>query len=343
MRAVVIEQFSRLPTVHDVPEPAPPPDAVVVQVEATGLCRSDWHGYVGHDRDIRLPHVPGHEFVGRVVRTGAGVRTVRPGDRILTPFVCGCGSCAQCLAGNAQVCPHQTQPGFTHWGSFAEQVLVRHADFNAVVLADDTDVRDLVGLGCRFATAYRGLHARARVRAGERVAVLGCGGVGQSAVMIAAALGAEVIAVDIRGAALDLARRAGASSVLNSRGLAAREIATELRQGWGDIDVTVEALGLEVTAAAALLALVPGGRHLQLGLFAEEPVLPVSRVIREELSVLGSHGMAAADYPPMLDLVTSGRLRPAELVTRELGLDEAPQALASMDTAGQPGVTVIRP
>ncbi|GAB3044918.1 alcohol dehydrogenase catalytic domain-containing protein [Sediminivirga luteola] len=343
MRAVLLESFRTLPGVRTVPDPEPHEDAVVVRVEATGLCRSDWHAWAGHDAGVTVPHVPGHEFVGRVVRVGSGVHRVAAGDRITVPFVCGCGDCLQCRAGNAQVCPRQTQPGFTHWGSFAELVEVRHADFNAVEVPEDADARDLVGLGCRFATAFRGLHGRARVRPGERVAVFGCGGVGLSAVMIAAALGARVIAVDISQDALALAERHGAEATVNSTGLEPAEIAARITAGEGTVPVTVEALGLEATAQAALLSLSPGGRHVQIGLFADEPSLPVGRMIALELSFLGAHGMAAADYPPMLDLVARGQLKPGRLVTRELGLDEVPGALATMAERPWPGVTVITP
>lgn len=388
MRAVVFDSFGQAPALRQVPDPTAPADGVVVQVEATGLCRSDWHGWAGHDPGIALPHVPGHEFVGRVVARGTHVRRVQVGDRIITPFVCGCGSCPQCASGNAQVCPNQTQPGFTHWGSYAERVVVRNADFNAITVAADLDPVGLVSLGCRFATSFRALHQRAQVRPGERVAVFGAGGVGLSAVMIAAALGAEVVAVDVSAAALDLARQAGAHHVVQvpahrgagsapgtdaetdgsqapttsgspqveqppekvagpttqapGAGDSPQEVAEQVRR-FGPVHITVEALGNHHTAAAALWTLAPRGRHVQIGLFPTDPVLPIGRVIADEIAVLGSHGMAAADYQPMLDLIGAGRLRPADLVTRRLSLAEAPQALMAIADRPHPGMTVILP
>lgn len=351
MRAVVFDSFGVTPAVQQVPDLRPLPDAVVVEVEATGLCRSDWHGWVGHDRDIALPHVPGHEFVGRITATGEQVRRLRTGQRIITPFVCGCGTCSQCTSGNAQVCPHQTQPGFTHWGSFAEQVVVRHADFNAIVVTDDLNPLALVGLGCRFATAFRGLHQRAAVQPGERVAVFGAGGVGLSAVMIASALGAEVIAVDVAQQALELARAAGAAHVVRAGqpddatgagDQAPAELAEQVR-ALGPVHVSVEALGLAETASAAVLSLAPRGRHVQIGLFPTEPVLPVGRIIAEEITFLGSHGMAAAQYRPMVDLIDAGTLRPETLVTRQIGLAQAAEALSTMADQHHPGMTVIVP
>jgi alcohol dehydrogenase len=211
VRAVVFDAFGADPEVREVPVPEPPPGGAVIRVEATGLCRSDWHGWQGHDPDIRvLPHVPGHEFSGVVEAVGTGVVSWRPGDRVTAPFVCACGSCAACEAGDQQVCERQTQPGFTHWGSFAEYVAIHHAEVNLVRLPGEMTFSTAASLGCRFATAYRAITAVGRVRPQEWVAVHGCGGVGLSAVMIAAAAGARVVAVDVSPGALELARRFGA-------------------------------------------------------------------------------------------------------------------------------------
>ncbi|MCA0419207.1 MAG: alcohol dehydrogenase catalytic domain-containing protein, partial [Proteobacteria bacterium] len=120
MKAVVYEAFGQAPELRILPDPTPEPHSVIIKVEATGLCRSDWHGWVGHDPDIRLPHVPGHELAGVIAAVGRSVVRFREGDRVTVPFVSGCGSCPQCHSGNQQVCDDQFQPGFTHWGSFAE-------------------------------------------------------------------------------------------------------------------------------------------------------------------------------------------------------------------------------
>ena len=128
MKALLYHSFKSPPEVVDVPMPVPKPHGALIRVSATGLCRSDWHGWMGHDPDISLPHVPGHEFVGVVESVGSQVRDYRPGDRVTAPFVCGCGRCPQCKLGNQQVCDHQSQPGFTHWGSFATHVAMEYAD-----------------------------------------------------------------------------------------------------------------------------------------------------------------------------------------------------------------------
>ncbi|MGP4045635.1 zinc-dependent alcohol dehydrogenase family protein [Streptomyces sp. 2A115] len=342
MRAVVFERYGEPAEVRDVPDPVPAPHGVVVRVEATGLCRSDWHGWQGHDPDITLPHVPGHELAGTVEAVGGLVTGWRPGDRVTVPFVCACGSCASCAAGDQQVCERQTQPGFTHWGSFAEYVALDHADVNLVAVADELSFGTAASLGCRFATAFRAVVAQGRVAPGEWVAVHGCGGVGLSAVMIAAAAGARVVAVDLSPRALDLARKFGAAECVDaSAGGGAAEAVRELTGGGAHL--SLDALGSPVTCAASVNGLRRRGRHVQVGLLPQDPVLPMARVIGLELELLGSHGMPAHAYPPMLESVRAGVLRPDLLVTSTIPLDEAPAALAAMGTAPGAGVTVIEP
>ncbi|MER5874058.1 zinc-dependent alcohol dehydrogenase family protein [Streptomyces sp. NPDC002044] len=344
MRAVVFERYGEQAEVREVADPAPPAGGVVVRVEATGLCRSDWHGWMGHDPDIVLPHVPGHELAGVVEAVGAGVTGWRAGDRVTAPFVCACGRCAECAAGQHQVCARQTQPGFTHWGSFAEYVALDHADVNLVAVPDGLAYTTAAGLGCRFATAFRAVVARGRVAAGEWVAVHGCGGVGLSAVMIAAAAGARVVAVDTSPEALDLARKFGAAHTVDAT---AGDTAAAVREVTGaGAHLSLDALGSPVTAAASVTGLRRRGRHVQVGLLPEAgggAVLPMERVIGWELEILGSHGMAAHAYPPMMELVRSGVLRPDLLVTSVIPLDAAPAALAAMGSAAGRGVTVIQP
>jgi alcohol dehydrogenase len=348
MRAVVFERYGEPAEVRDVPDPVPAPHGVVVRVEATGLCRSDWHGWQGHDPDITLPHVPGHELAGTVEAVGALVTDWRPGDRVTVPFVCACGTCASCAAGDQQVCERQTQPGFTHWGSFAQYVALDHADVNLVAVPDDLSFGTAASLGCRFATAFRAVVAQGRVAPGEWVAVHGCGGVGLSAVMIAAAAGARVVAVDLSPRALELARKFGAAECVDasraSRFSRADDTAEAVRElTGGGAHLSLDALGSPVTCAASVNSLRRRGRHVQVGLLPQDPVLPMSRVIGLELELLGSHGMPAHAYPPMLESVRAGVLRPDLLVTSAIPLDAAPAALAAMGTAPGAGVTVIEP
>ena len=343
MRAVWFDRFGRLPELREVADPEPSAAGVVVRVEATGLCRSDWHGWSGHDSDIGLPHVPGHELVGVIDAVGPLVRRFVVGQRVTVPFVCACGDCPECASGNAQVCRNQTQPGFTHWGSYADKVALHHADVNLIAVPDDLDAGAAALLGCRFATSYRGLVHQAKLTAGETVVVIGCGGVGLSAVMIGRALGARVIAVDISADALTAAARAGAEFTVNSSGLSDDAVVERIRLlADGGAQVSVEALGRENTVGIAIRSLATRGRHVQIGLLAEDPRLPLGLVIGRELAVLGSHGMPASDYPELLKLVIDGRLRPQDLISLRIGLEDAPAALVAM-SAPEPaaGVTLI--
>lgn len=345
MRAVVYREFGVIPALETVADPVAGDLGAVIRVEACGLCRSDWHGWMGHDPDIRLPHVPGHEFAGVVESVGPRVERWRPGDRVTAPFIGACGTCAACLADAQQVCERQTQPGFTHHGSFAEYVRVDHADINLVGLPDAIDFTTAAGLGCRVATAFRAVRDQGEVVEGQWVAVHGCGGVGLSAVMIARALGARVVAVDVSPGALALATRLGADEVVDAS--AERDPAAAVRARTdGGAHVSLDAFGSEETCAASIESLRWHGRHVQVGLLPAStgrPRLPMDRVVALELALVGSHGMAAHAYGPLIDLVLQGALRPDLLVTGQLTLDEAPEALATMDTSAPPGTRVIHP
>lgn len=344
MRAVVIDGVRVQPEVRDVPAPAAPPGGVVVRVLATGLCRSDWHGWAGHDDDIVFPHVPGHELAGQIAEVGAGVEGWTAGDRVTVPFVCACGRCEWCRAGNGQVCPDQQQPGFTHWGSFAEYVALHAADANLVALPEQVVYATAAGLGCRFATAYRALAGRARVAEGEWVTVVGAGGVGLSAVMIARALGGRAIAVDRNPEALAVASALGAEHVILADGTDVPAAVADLTGGGGH--VAVDAVGSEQTCSDAILSLRRRGRHVQVGLLPPidgHPRIPMARAIGWELDLLGSHGMAAADYPAMMALIADGSLQPQRLIERTVGLAEAATLLPTFDRATVAGMTMIDP
>ena len=345
MKAMIFESFGEAPDIRDVPAPDPAPDGVVIEVRATGLCRSDWHGWMGHDTDIRLPHVPGHEFAGVVSAVGRDVRRFRVGERVTVPFIAACGDCGECRSGNQQVCEHQFQPGFTHWGSFAEYVAIEHADGNLVRLPDDLDDATAASLGCRFATSFRAVVDQARVRGGEWVAVHGAGGVGLSAIMIAASLGAQVVAVDVSDDKLEVARAMGAAATVNARSVtdvveAVREITA------GGAQASLDALGHPETCFNSIANLRRRGRHVQVGLMLGEhatPEIPMARVIAHELEIYGSHGMQAWRYGAMLGMIRAGTLRPQRLIGETISLEAAIPALTAMGHRAPDRITLIDP
>lgn len=267
---------------------------------------------------------------------GADVTRWREGDRVTVPFTNACGTCATCATGHHQICDDQRQPGFTHWGAFAELVRLDWADVNLVALPEDMGFAAAASLGCRFATAWRAVLQVGRARAGEWVTVLGCGGVGLSAIMIARAAGARVVALDVSPAALEMARSVGAEVAV--------EAGTDVRDvTGGGAHLSLDAIGHPAAVDASVRGLRKHGRHVQVGLLPEPAAVPMDVVIARELELRGSHGLAAHAYPAMLDLVAAGRLDPARLITRRIGLDEVPDALAAMSTSSPAGVTVIAP
>lgn len=344
MKAVTFTEFTGPLAVTTVPDPTPADDGVVIQVLATGICRSDWHGWQGHDPDIKqFPHVPGHESAGTVVAVGKSVERWQEGTRVTVPFVCGCGNCPECLSGNAQVCDDQCQPGFTQWGSFADYVAIRHADTNLVSLPPEVDFVTAASLGCRFSTAFRAIVAQGQVTAGQWVAVHGCGGLGLSAITIAQALGAQIIAIDINEDNLKLAQSFGAVATINAQREPDVVSAIQAISKRG-VHVSLDALGSAATCRDSLLCLRKRGRHVQVGLLAGDdfqPRLPLEVVIARELEMVGSHGMQAARYEDMLNMITTGRLDPHPLVGRTISLDRAPQALEQMGQFYHAGITVI--
>ncbi|MBO6794409.1 MAG: zinc-dependent alcohol dehydrogenase family protein [Balneolaceae bacterium] len=343
MKAAIYHEFQGPITIEVVDDPAPSDDGVIIEVKATGLCRSDWHGWMGHDPDIKLPHVPGHELAGIVTAVGKNVERVKVGDRVTTPFVCGCGLCPQCVSGNHQVCDHQSQPGFTHWGSFAEFVAIDYADTNIVPLPDDIDFVTAATLGCRFITSFRAIVDQAKVRGGEFVVIHGCGGIGLSAIMIANALGAKVIGVDINKHSLEMAKTLGADYIINAKNHSG--LVEHIRElTGGGAHVSMDALGSQETCFNSIANLRKRGRHLQVGLVTGDhlhPKIPMDKVIADELEIYGSHGMQAFKYPEMLNMISSGKLAPQKMISKTISLEEATFILPKMNEFKHSGVLVI--
>jgi len=343
MKSVYYEEFGKKISIEHLPDPVTPENGVVIHVKATGLCLSDWHGWMGNDPDITLPHVPGHELAGVIQAVGKGVNRWSVGDRVTLPFVCGCGICPQCISGNQQVCDDQFQPGFTHWGSFAELVAIDRADINLVRLPEELDYVAAATLGCRFVTSFRAIVDQAKASTGQWVAVYGCGGVGLSAIMIANALGANVIAIDIRDDKLELAREVGASITINATHI--DDVAGGIIEGTnGGAHISLDALGSQETCYNSIASLRKHGKHVQVGLMTGDyrhPTIPMDRVIAHELQIIGSHGMQAYRYEDVFEIIRSGKLNPEKLVGKLISLEDVPQELACMDKFDGIGVTMI--
>lgn len=344
MRASVLREFCAAPEVEVVADPPCPRDGAVIKLLACGVCRSDHHAWVGADPDVELPHVMGHELAGEVVECGRDVARFAAGDPVTAPFILGCGSCPECLGGDSTICGRQDVIGFTRWGAFAELIAIPNADFNLVRLPESLSAEAAAGMGCRMATAFRALADRAVLRPGETLAVHGCGGVGLSAVMIAGAIGAEVIAVDVSERALELARGFGAAHAINaaSGDDPARQI---IELTGGGADASIDALGREATFLGSIRSLRRRGRHVQIGMpvgvdsVVSLPLLET--VYSRQISICGSRGASPGRFGDLFGLLGKAGFDPGRLVTGRIPLSRAGEALEAMDSGSAAGFTVI--
>jgi len=350
MRAAVLKEHREPLVVEDRPRPDPEADGIVVRTEACGICRSDWHAWQGHGGwiDSRVPtdFVLGHEPAGTVVAVGDDVATLAAGDQVVVPFTLGCGTCAYCTTDRAQICPNRRTIGFSPDtpGAFAECLHVPAAEFNAVRLPDAVSPTEMAALGCRFVTAYHGLAHRADPDPGDWIAVHGCGGVGLSAIQIAAATGARPVAVDIDDRSLSLASELGARAVVDASEVddvpAAIADITD-----GGADVSLDALGVAETCRNSVRCLDRGGTHVQIGLTTDEEAgevsLPIDLVTAEEREILGSYGIPPTQYDEVFGLLETDAVDPGALVTDRVGLDDVPDRLAAMGTYDNVGVEVV--
>lgn len=343
MKALVMTEFRGPLSVETVPDPACPPDGAIVRLEACGVCRSDHHAWSGADPDVALPHVMGHEMAGVVEEVGPQVRGIRRGDRVTAPFILACGHCPDCRGGRATICADQAVIGFTIPGAFAQFIAVPRADFNLVPLPDSLAMTHSAGMGCRVTTAWRGLTERGGLRAGEWLSVHGCGGVGLSAVLIAAALGARVAAVDVNPEALRLARALGAEVTIDASAGAVPEAIRDATGGGAH--VALDALGIRATFDDGLRALRRQGRYVQIGMpLGEDAIVPLpllELIYARELSISGSRGIGAPGFADLLSLIDGGRLDVSALVTETISLAEVESRLRAMDDFAGCGVSVV--
>ena len=340
MRAAVIRQYRADLSLETVPDPVCEPDGVVVKVLACGICRSDWHGWVGEHAKVKPGAIPGHEYCGEVVEAGPLAGWIA-GDKIIAPFILACGECPECRSGQTTTCRAQRVPGFGEPGAYAEYISVPHAH-NLTRLPDFLTPALAAGLGCRVTTAYHALTGRAGLQAGEWLAIHGTGGIGLSALLIGKALGARIVAVDVVADRLTHALSLGAEHVINA---AEGDTAARIREvTGGGAHVSIEALGIEATANASIECLRPLGRHVQVGLPTGHTAtmqINMNAVYMKQLALFGTRGMPAWRYPSLLSLIETGRVDVRPIVARHVGLSQASGELRAFDGPMPPGVAVI--
>lgn len=347
MKALVLTGFKKKLEVLDMPDPSLTPTGVIIRVEANGICRSDWHFWMGDwdwiGLNVELPHILGHEFSGVIEEVGSQVTKYKRGDRVVVPHAHGDGTCEYCVTGHSNLCDNGSIAGTTYPGGYGRYVHVPDADRNVFLLPEKVSFEAAAGLGCRFMTAFHGLVDQAQVKPGEWVAVHGCGGVGLSVVHIATAIGAKVIAVDINNDSLKLAKEQGAAITINGKEKDAVKEIVEITQG--GVHVAVDALGVAATCQNAINSLRKRGRLLQLGLTSREEKgmisLPIDLVVVKELSIIGSANMPASRFPDMMRMVESDMLKPQQMITKTVGIEEAGEILMSMGEFKTTGISVI--
>lgn len=340
MRAAVLREYNAPLSIEDVADPACPEDGVVLRVDACGVCRSDWHGWVGEHPRVKPGQIQGHEYCGEVVAAGPRA-TYRVGDQVVAPFILACGTCPSCQSGAQNTCPNQRLPGFVEPGAFAQYVAVPF-DHNLSRLPESLSPTVAAGLGCRVTTAWHGLTGRAGLRTGEWLAVHGTGGVGLSALILGQALGARVICVDVVPEKLAHAKSLGAEHVVDARD---GDVGARIKElTGGGTHVSVEALGIEATVNGSIECLRPLGRHVQLGLPTGHTArmnVNMNAVYMGNLAIFASRGMPSWRYPSLLDLITRGVVDMSPLIARTVALSDASGELAAFNGPTAPGVAVI--
>ena len=339
MRAAVVRDFNEDLSIETVDDPTCPDNGVVMEVASCGVCRSDYHGWTGGHPKVQNGSILGHEYCGTVVEAGAHAQH-KVGDRLIAPFILGCGSCLACHTGASNTCANQIVPGFGAPGAYAEYVAVPF-DHNLVHLPETLSPALAAGLGCRVTTAWHALTDRADVKAGEWVAIHGTGGIGLSALLLAKMLGAQVVVVDIVEEKLTHAKQHGADATVNAATTDTAEAIREITGGGAQ--VSIEALGIEVTTNASVDCLAILGRHVQVGMPAGSGMMEINMraIYSKQLAFFGTRGMPSWKYPSLLGMIERGEVDISPMVAREIPLSGASAELRAMRGPTPPGTAVI--
>lgn len=339
MRAAVVREFNADLSIETVPDPDCPANGVVLEVAACGVCRSDFHGWVGEHPKVTNGSILGHEYCGTVVAAGAQAKH-KIGDRLIAPFILGCGDCPACQIGLSNTCESAVVPGFGAPGAYAEFVAVPF-DHNLVHLPETMSPALAAGLGCRVTTAWHALTDRANVRAGEWVAIHGTGGIGLSTLLLAKMLGARVIVVDVVPEKLIHAKQLGADAAVNA---ATTDVPAAIRDiTGGGAQVSVEALGIADTTNASVECLATLGRHVHVGMPAGDGMMEINMraIYAKQLAFYGTRGMPSWKYPTLLDMIDRGDVDLTPMLDREVTLSGASAELRGMKGPTRPGTAVI--
>ncbi|GIO24068.1 zinc-dependent alcohol dehydrogenase family protein [Oceanobacillus sp. J11TS1] len=346
MKAAQIVELKKPLRVGNVPDPTPGPHDVIVKVEASGVCRSDWHTWMGDMGWIglvpELPLIPGHEMGGVVAEIGKEVKNFKLGDRVSTPFHEACTHCSYCLSGRSNICEHSQVYGTVKDGAYAEYIKIPNGDFNLVQLPDEVDFVTAAAIGCRYMTGFHGV-ARANLTPGKFLVVNGAGGVGLSAIQVGNAVGAQVIAVDVDDKKLEMAKEEGAVYTINARKENVVETVKDITKGGAD--ASIDALGIRETILNSIMSVRKGGRHVQIGLTTSQESgvvdIPIDMITLSEIEIVGSFGNPRTEYDGLLNLIAQGKLNPKSLVSKEVTLNDVSDIFRDMSNYRTYGFNII--
>ena len=324
MKAAVFYGANQPLTVEELPTPEPKAGEILVKVAGCGVCHTDLH-FIDHGVPTfkKPPLVLGHEASGTVAAVGAGpatgVASHKEGDRVLLPAVYGCGRCRMCRMGRENVCENMVFFGSSVDGAYAEYIVAPASV--AIGLPDEIPLIEGAIIADATTTPFHAVVNRGQVKPGDAVVVFGCGGIGLNCVQIAAAVGGQVIAVDIADHKLAWARKLGAKAAVDPNSV--ERLDKELRKlTGGGADVAFECIGNPATQEQAFNSVRTGGRFVVVGSSDKPMSLNTGKVMFREIEIIGSLGCRVVDYPRVIELARRGRIKVAELVTAKFPLGE---------------------
>ena len=342
MKAAVFVGANKSLEIQDIPTPEIGPDDVLVKVAACGVCHTDLH-YIDHGVPTvkKPPMILGHEPSGTIAAIGSNATQWTEGDRVLLPAVLSCGVCRFCRTGRENICEKMVMFGNMVDGAYAEYVVAPAKDIFR--LPDELPLEESSIIADAISTPYFAVVQRGQARAGDTVLILGCGGVGMSAVQIAAAVGCSVIAVDIVPEKLEMAKSLGAAAVINAKECENLGKTIKKMTG-GGVDVAFEIIGNPETQRQAFDCLRKGGRLVVVGYTHKELPLNAGKIMFFEMEVVGSLGCRPVDYPKIIEMARLGQIKVKELVTGTLPLEKINDAFDLM-RQGDPGTirTIVIP
>jgi len=336
MKSAVLRQFGQPLTIEGKPIPAPGSGEVLVEVRASGLCVSDLHIQDGNIGTVRLPYTPGHEMAGIIAQVGEGITSVKIGDHVVSAIDITCGNCRYCLSGRSNLCRNLVRVGFERDGAHQEYCVIPAA--NAFKVADWVPFDQMTSITDAVGCMYNAIKNRAKVRPGDRVLILGTGGLGMNAIQIAKIFGAEVYATSRQKEKLDISLSMGADAAINTKEQDLHEEIVRLTQG-EMCDVVIDNIGIKSSINDALKLVCAGGRVIVSGYNDPSFEADYQDIMKFEKEILGMRGMTKLDLVEVIGLVETGKIVP--FVYKAIPFERINEGLSMLRTGEAKGRVVL--